>query len=316
MILKLIKKTTGKKLICTTIGVLTLGALSPFIYPNTTSYALKTESISLNNYKLSEFQNTFFDLIEFMDKNISIEKLRSKIKDLELVKTEELDFNNMVDIYEKNNELIKVYYNKINRQKSYYAQNIEYKINIKNPNINSITLSNLNISSNKQSVSLEIITESTNDLDKISKILKLDQSNGNAYKIYINLLKAIESKDNFSINDLVKFNSGFKKLENPYDKDRATFEIKVNDYESITVVFNKDKKINNIYLSDRKNIKTVHDLITTKTKDAKDIGWDIQKHYKQEYNLTYGKTGHIINTDSENLEDMKKLFIDFLNKYN
>lgn len=316
MNLKLIKKTTGKKLICTTIGVLTLGSLSPFIYPNTTSYALTTESISLNNYKLSEFQNTFFDLIEFMDKNISIEKLRSKIKDLDLVKTQELDFNNMVDIYEKNNEQIKVYYNKLNKQKSYYAQNIEYKINIKNPSINSIRLSNLNISSNKKAVSLEIATESINDLDKISKILKLDQSNGNAYKIYLNLLKAIESKDNFTINDLVEFNPDFKKLENPYDKDRATFEIKVNDYESITVVFNKDEKINNIYLSDSKNRKTVHDLITTKTKDAKDIGWDIQDYYKQEYNLTYGKTGHIINTDSENLEDMKKLFMDFLNEYN
>ncbi len=316
MNLKLIKKTTGKKLIFTTVCSLTLGALSPFIYPNTTSYALTTESISLNNYKLSEFQNTFFDLIEFMDKNISVEKLRSKIKDLDLVKTEELDFNNMVDIYEKNNEQIKVYYNKLNKQKSYYAQNIEYKINIKNPSINSITLSNLNISSNKKAVSLEIATESINDLDKISKILKLDQSNGNAYKIYLNLLKSIESKDSFTIKDLIKFNSGFKKLENPYDKDRATFEIKVNDYESITVVFNKDEKINNIYLSDRKNIKTVKDLIITKTEDAKDIGWDIQKHYKQEYNLTYGKIGHIINTDSENLEDMKKLFIDFLNEYN
>lgn len=315
MNLKLIKKTTGKKLICTAVCSLTLGALSPFIYPNTTSYALTTESTVLNNYKLSEFQNTFFDLIEFMDKNISVEKLRSKIKDLDLVKTEELDFNNMVDIYEKNNEQIKVYYNKLNKQKSYYAQNIEYKINIKNPNINSITLSNLNISSNKQAVSLEITTESTNDLDKISKILKLDQSNGNTYKIYLNLFKAIESKDNFTINDLVKFNSGFKKLENPYDKDRATFEIKVNDYESITVVFNKDEKINNIYLSDSKNRKTVHDLITTKTKDSKDIGWDIQNYYKQEYNLTYGKTGHIINTDSENIETMKKLFIDFLNEY-
>lgn len=315
MNLKLIKKTTGKKLICTTVCSLTLGALSPFIYPNTTSYALTTESTVLNNYNLSEFQTTFFDLIEFMDKNISVEKLRSKIKDLDLVKTQELDFNNMVDIYEKNNEQIKVYYNKLNKQKSYYAQNIEYKVNIENPSINSITLSNLNISSNKQAVSLEIATESINDLDKISKILKLDQSNGNAYKIYLNLLKAIESKDNFTINDLVKFNSSFKKLENPYDNDRSTFEIKVNDYESITVVFNKDKKINNLYLSDRKNIKTVKDLIITKTKDAKDIGWDIQDYYKQEYNLTYGKTGHIINTDSKNLTDMKKLFIDFLSEY-
>ena len=80
-------------------------------------------------------------------------------------------------------------------------------------------------------------------------------------------------------------------------------------------MFNKDEKINNIYLSDSKNRKTVHDLITTKTKDAKDIGWDIQNYYKQEYNLTYGKTGHIINTDSENIETMKKLFIDFLNEY-
>ena len=315
MNLKLIKKTTGKKLICTTVCSLTLGALSPFIYPNTTSYALTTESTVLNNYNLSEFQTTFFDLIEFMDKNISVEKLRSKIKDLDLVKTQELDFNNMVDIYEKNNEQIKVYYNKLNKQKSYYAQNIEYKVNIENPSINSITLSNLNISSNKPAVSLEIATESINDLDKISKILKLDQSNGNAYKIYLNLLKAIESKDNFTINDLVKFNSSFKKLENPYDNDRSTFEIKVNDYESITVVFNKDKKINNLYLSDRKNIKTVKDLIITKTKDAKDIGWDIQDYYKQEYNLTYGKTGHIINTDSKNLTDMKKLFIDFLSEY-
>lgn len=316
MNLKLIKKTTGKKLIFTTVCSLTLGALSPFIYPNTTSYALTTESTVLNNYNLSEFQTTFFDLIEFMDKNISLEKLRSKIKDLYLVKTQELDFNNMVDIYEKNNEQIKVYYNKLNKQKSYYAQNIEYKINIKNPSINSITLSNLNISSNKKAVSLEIATESINDLDKISKILKLDQSNGNAYKIYINLLKSIESKNSFTSKDLIKFNPDFNKLENPYDKDRATFEIKVNDYESITVVFNKDEKINNIYLSDSKNIKTVHDIITTKTKDAKDIGWDIQDYYKQEYNLTYGKTGHIINTDSENLEDMKKLFMDFLNEYN
>ena len=130
MNLKLIKKTTGKKLIYTTVCSLTLGSLSPFIYPNTTSYALTTESTVLNNYKLSEFQNTFFDLIEFMDKNISMEKLRSKIKDLDLVKNQELDFNNMFDIYEKNNEQIKVYYNKLNKQKSYYAQNIVYKINI------------------------------------------------------------------------------------------------------------------------------------------------------------------------------------------
>lgn len=321
MNVKLMKKTKGKKLICTTIGILTIGALSPVINPNIknnlfVSYALTTENKVSNNHKLSKFQNTFFDLIEFMDKDISVENLRSKIKDLKLVKTERLGNNDIVDIYEKNNEQIKIYYNKIDGKESYYARNVEYKINNKNSSINSITLGNLDPSTNKKSISLQVSTESTKNLDKTSKIFKLDKSNPDTYKIYLNLIKAIESKDSFTSKDLVKFNSGFKKLENPYDKDRSTFEIKVNEYEYITVVFNKDEKINTINLSDKKNVKTVKDLIITKTKDSKDIGWDIQKHYKQEYNLTYGKTGHVISVEKSNPDDAKKLFIDFLKEYN
>ena len=309
MNVKLMKKTKGKKLICTTIGILTIGALSPVINPNIknnlfVSYTLTTENKVSNNYKLSKFQNTFFDLIEFMDKDISVENLRSKIKDLKLVKTERLGNNDIVDIYEKNNEQIKIYYNKIDGKESYYARNVEYKINNKNSSINSITLGNLDPSTNKKAISLQVSTESTKDLDKTSKIFKLDKSNPDTYKIYLNLIKAIESKDSF------------KKLENPYDKDRSTFEIKVNEYEYITVVFNKDEKINTINLSDKKNVKTVKDLIITKTKDSKDIGWDIQKHYKQEYNLTYGKTGHVISVEKSNPDDAKKLFIDFLREYN
>ena len=321
MNVKLMKKTKGKKLICTTIGILTIGALSPVINPNIknnlfVSYALTTENKVSNNHKLSKFQNTFFDLIEFMDKDISVENLRSKIKDLKLVKTERLGNNDIVDIYEKNNEQIKIYYNKIDGKESYYARNVEYKINNKNSSINSITLGNLDPSTNKKSISLQVSTESIKDLDKTSKIFKLDKSNPDTYKIYLNLIKSIESKDSFTSKDLVKFNSGFKKLENPYDKDRSTFEIKVNEYEYITVVFNKDEKINTINLSDKKNVKTVKDLIITKTKDSKDIGWDIQKHYKQEYNLTYGKTGHVISVEKDNPDDAKKLFIDFLREYN
>ncbi|MFR4161399.1 MAG: hypothetical protein ACLT0R_02235 [Paraclostridium sordellii] len=321
MNVKLMKKTKGKKLICTTIGILTIGALSPVINPNIknnlfVSYALTTENKFSNNHKLSKFQNTFFDLIEFMDKDISVENLRGKIKDLHLVKTERLGNNDIVDIYEKNNEQIKIYYNKIDGKESYYARNVEYKINNKSSSINSITLGNLDPSTNKKSISLQVSTESTKDLDKTSKIFKLDKSNPDTYKIYLNLIKAIESKDSFTSKDLVKFNSGFKKLENPYDKDRSTFEIKVNEYEYITVVFNKDEKINTINLSDKKNVKTVKDLIITKTKDSKDIGWDIQKHYKQEYNLTYGKTGHVISVEKSNPDDAKKLFIDFLKEYN
>ncbi|CEQ12144.1 Uncharacterised protein [[Clostridium] sordellii] len=321
MNVKLMKKTKGKKLICTTIGILTIGALSPVINPNIknnlfVSYALTTENKFSNNHKLSKFQNTFFDLIEFMDKDISVENLRGKIKDLHLVKTERLGNNDIVDIYEKNNEQIKIYYNKIDGKESYYARNVEYKINNKSSSINSITLGNLDPSTNKKSISLQVSTESTKDLDKTSKIFKLDKSNPDTYKIYLNLIKAIESKDSFTSKDLVKFNSGFKKLENPYDKDRSTFEIKVNEYEYITVIFNKDEKINTINLSDKKNVKTVKDLIITKTKDSKDIGWDIQKHYKQEYNLTYGKTGHVISVEKSNPDDAKKLFIDFLKEYN
>lgn len=321
MNVKLMKKTKGKKLICTTIGILTIGALSPVINPNIknnlfVSYALTTENKVSNNHKLSKFQNTFFDLIEFMDKDISVENLRGKIKDLHLVKTERLGNNDIVDIYEKNNEQIKIYYNKIDGKESYYARNVEYKINNKSSSINSITLGNLDPSTNKKSISLQVSTESTKDLDKTSKIFKLDKSNPDTYKIYLNLIKAIESKDSFTSKDLVKFNSGFKKLENPYDKDRSTFEIKVNEYEYITVIFNKDEKINTINLSDKKNVKTVKDLIITKTKDSKDIGWDIQKHYKQEYNLTYGKTGHVISVEKSNPDDAKKLFIDFLKEYN
>ncbi|MDU5021172.1 MAG: hypothetical protein E6269_11525, partial [Clostridiales bacterium] len=98
MNVKLMKKTKGKKLICTTIGILTIGALSPVINPNIknnlfVSYALTTENKVSNNHKLSKFQNTFFDLIEFMDKDISVENLRGKIKDLHLVKTERLGNN-------------------------------------------------------------------------------------------------------------------------------------------------------------------------------------------------------------------------------
>lgn len=321
MNVKLMKKTKGKKLICTTIGILTIGALSPVINPNIknnlfVSYALTTENKFSNNHKLSKFQNTFFDLIEFMDKDISVENLRGKIKDLHLVKTERLGNNDIVDIYEKNNEQIKIYYNKIDGKESYYARNVEYKINNKSSSINSITLGNLDPSTNKKSISLQVSTESTKDLDKTSKIFKLDKSNPDTYKIYLNLIKAIESKDSFTSKDLVKFNSGFKKLENPYDKDRSTFEIKVNEYEYITVIFNKDEKINTINLSDKKNVKTVKDLIITKTKDSKDIGWDIQKHYKQEYNLTYGKTGHVISVEKSNPDDAKKLFIDFFKEYN
>ncbi|EPZ58491.1 hypothetical protein H477_1244 [[Clostridium] sordellii ATCC 9714] len=257
MNVKLMKKTKGKKLICTTIGILTIGALSPVINPNIknnlfVSYALTTENKVSNNHKLSKFQNTFFDLIEFMDKDISVENLRSKIKDLKLVKTERLGNNDIVDIYEKNNEQIKIYYNKIDGKESYYARNVEYKINNKNSSINSITLGNLDPSTNKKSISLQVSTESIKDLDKTSKIFKLDKSNPDTYKIYLNLIKAIESKDSFTSKDLVKFNSGFKKLENPYDKDRSTFEIKVNEYEYITVVFNKYEKINTINLSDKK----------------------------------------------------------------
>lgn len=319
MNIKFMKKSKSKKILLTAVGMLVVGATSLTILTSAQSitqfsYADTKKSDTLKEHKLNEMQNTFFNLVKFMEdnKDISVDELRSNVKNLKLKETEQLGKDNRADIYIKGNGQIKVYYVKRDGQGPYLARNVEYILKNEDSQVKTIRLAHVNVSSDKKVISLQLSTESSKELNNSSKLLNLDILRSELYPTYVRLLKEIESKDCFTKKDLLKFNERFKEIGMPYDPSSDSFDIR-DDYARLIINFNeKTEQVSTVELSDVSSNRGDKEYITTKTKSLEYDNWDVQEYYSEEYNLTYNKIGHLITIDNENVNDAKNTFIKFM----
>lgn len=316
MNIKLVQKSKSTKIAYTLIGTLTIAFLSPVVLTSAQSsqyisYASIKDKTDLKKNKLSNHQSKFFELVESYNNNnktMSIDEIRNNMKNFTLTETRQLGLDK-ADIYSKDNEKLIVYYTKHDEKGPYFARNFEYKIMDTHSKIKSISLSYIDVSYNNTVVFVEIATESIDELDKYSKFLGIDKSNSELYLDYINLLNNMQSKEEFTKNDIVNINQNFRQVDN-------VFSTKVLGKEQLEVIFDKDiNSIENILLGTPSINSPNSAYIQTKTGYLKYSEFDVQKHYKEEYNLSYGKTGHIISINREDSNDAKQLFTNLMNVY-
>lgn len=315
MNINLVKKSKSRKRIYTCIGAIAIGFLSPVLLTSAQSsqyisYANIKDKKNVEQYKLSDYQNKFFDLVEYYNSNktMSIDEIRNNMKDFTLTETKQLGLDK-ADIYSRDNEKLIVYYTKHDGVGPYYARNFEYKLMDRNSGIKSISLSYIDVSYNHTVVFLKIATESIDELDKYSKVLGIDKSNSELYLDYINLLNNISDKEEFTKDDIENINSKFKQVDN-------VFSANILGKEQLEVILDKgSNKVGTILLGTSRINSPNSSYIETKTGYLKYSEFDVQQYYTEEYNLSYGKTGHIISVNKENTNDIKQLFIKFMSSY-
>ena len=286
------------KKITTIATIFTLTVLltnMPTINLNLT-YANQFESKLANN-KLSNLQNIYFELCKAKEekKDLNHHDIYNIVGKLPVTRTSNTKWAKS-DIYQCNNENLKIGYSNDKKEKIEY---IAYSINNSNDNINSVQLHYLDIKNYENKLGLVLSTKSS-ELDKMLKVTNVQITDNNLYKTYSKIIKSVESNKNTNKKDLLNINKDFKQT---YNDDESILEIVNNQKEKLSVNLDKNNEIETIKLLD----KYENEQIVTYVKYEPDVD------FLSAYNMEKNDTFTVLSPDQYNVDTAKDTFIKVIN---
>jgi hypothetical protein len=260
------------------------------------TYANQFESKLANN-KLSNLQNIYFELCKAKEekKDLNHRDIYNIVGKLPVTRTSNTKWAKS-DIYQCNNENLKIGYSNDKKEKIEY---IAYSINNSNDNINSVQLHYLDIKNYENKLGLILSTKSS-ELDKMLKVTNVQITDNNLYKTYSKIIKSVESNKNTNKKDLLNINKDFKQT---YNDDESILEIVNNQKEKLSVNLNKNNEIETIKLLD----KYENEQIVTYVKYEPDVD------FLSAYNMKKNDTFTVLSPDQYNVDTAKDTFIKVIN---
>lgn len=260
------------------------------------TYANQFESKLANN-KLSNLQNIYFELCKAKEekKDLNHRDIYNIVGKLPVTRTSNTKWAKS-DIYQCNNENLKIGYSNDKKEKIEY---IAYSINNSNDNINSVQLHYLDIKNYENKLGLVLSTKSS-ELDKMLKVTNVQITDNNLYKTYSKIIKSVESNKNTNKKDLLNINKDFKQT---YNDDESILEIINNKKEKLSVNLNKNNEIETIKLLD----KYENEQIVTYVKYEPDVD------FLSAYNMKKNDTFTVLSPDQYNVDTAKDTFIKVIN---
>lgn len=286
------------KKITTIATIFTLTVLltnMPTINLNLT-YANQFESKLANN-KLSNLQNIYFELCKAKEekKDLNHRDIYNIVGKLPVTRTSNTKWAKS-DIYQCNNENLKIGYSNDKKEKIEY---IAYSINNSNDNINSVQLHYLDIKNYENKLGLVLSTKSY-ELDKMLQVTNVQITDNNLYKTYSKIIKSVESNKNTNKKDILNINKDFKQT---YNDDESILEIVNNQKEKLRVNLDKNNEIETIKLLD----KYENEQIVTYVKYEPDVD------FLSAYNMKKNDTFTVLSPDQYNVDTAKDTFIKVIN---
>lgn len=260
------------------------------------TYANQFESKLANN-KLSNLQNIYFELCKAKEekKDLNHHDIYNIVGKLPVTRTSNTKWAKS-DIYQCNNENLKIGYSNDKKEKIEY---IAYSINNSNDNINSVQLHYLDIKNYENKLGLVLSTKSY-ELDKMLQVTNVQITDNNLYKTYSKIIKSVESNKNTNKKDLLNINKDFKQT---YNDDESILEIVNNQKEKLRVNLDKNNEIETIKLLD----KYENEQIVTYVKYEPDVD------FLSAYNMKKNDTFTVLSPDQYNVDTAKDTFIKVIN---
>ena len=312
MNIKFMKNSKTKKIVFSLIGVLVISLSSTVLL---TSSKNGTQIVYGNNkkqsspiYNLSELQNTFFKLSELKkaNKNITRNEIKKSVNYLKLRKTESLDDNEqiLIDRYANGNEELRVYY--FQEGTNYVAKHIWYYLNDENNDLYSIRLHSTDNINGSENLGVEFATNSTNILDTLSKDLNISKTEKTSYETYLKVLKKLEAKESFKLEDLLKIDQNFTEAVT----EENIVKVTSNDNELVAKFNNSNGELQSIGFGDVYNLNAQKETLWTKTKNFPENDFIIK-----EYNFPQEKSSNVLNKFEDNIKSLKESFTKIMNTY-
>ncbi|MDK2587435.1 hypothetical protein QOZ83_16455 [Romboutsia sedimentorum] len=260
------------------------------------TYANQFESKLANN-KLSNLQNIYFELCKAKEekKDLNHRDIYNIVGKLPVTRTSNTKWAKS-DIYQCNNENLKIGYSNDKKEKIEY---IAYSINNSNDNINSVQLHYLDIKNYENKLGLVLSTKSY-ELDKMLQVTNVQITDNNLYKTYSKIIKSVESNKNTNKKDILNINKDFKQT---YNDDESILEIVNNQKEKLRVNLDKNNEIETIKLLD----KYENEQIVTYVKYEPDVD------FLSAYNMEKNDTFTVLSPDQYNVDTAKDTFIKVIN---
>lgn len=260
------------------------------------TYANQFESKLANN-KLSNLQNIYFELCKVKEKkkDLNHHDIYNIVGKLPVTRTSNTKWAKS-DIYQCNNENLKIGYSNDKKEKIEY---IAYSINNSNDNINSVQLHYLDIKNYENKLGLVLSTKSS-ELEKMLQVTNVQITDNNLYKTYSKIIKSVESNKNTNKKDILNINKDFKQT---YNDDESILEIVNNQKEKLRVNLDKNNEIETIKLLD----KYENEQIVTYVKYEPDVD------FLSAYNMKKNDTFTVLSPDQYNVDTAKYTFIKVIN---